>query len=121
VRLDTQPLRQQRLTGLISDAGTVWTLYRHVTAEGGTAYLGIGATETYTTGYITGIWAQAGQNEMGLAGGQVPAGQEVLFTREKLSTADKVAYSGASFEVISEPTPAILFGCMYYRNTIKRG
>jgi hypothetical protein len=65
MRLDTQPLRLQRLTGLLSDAGTVWTIFRHVTAQGGTAYLGIGAAEVYTTGYITGIWAQAGQNEMG--------------------------------------------------------
>jgi hypothetical protein len=121
MRLYTQPLRDQRLTGLIADAGSIWTLYRHVTAGGGTAYLGIGAADVFTTGYITGIWAQAGQNEMGLAGGQVAAGQETLYCKERIGTADKLSYSGANFEVVQEPTPAILFGCMYYRNTIKRG
>lgn len=121
MRLTLEPIREQRLTGLIADAGSVWTWYKHVTATGGTAYLGIGAQDVFVTARITGIWAQAGQSEYGAAGGLVPAGQEVVYCREKVGTADRLAYSGATFEVVSEPQPAFLYQTMYYKTTIKRG
>jgi hypothetical protein len=121
MRLYTQPLRQQRMTGLIADAGTVWTWFRYVTATGGTAYAGIGDTPAYTTGYLTGIWAQAGQREQDNPGGQFVVGQETLFCKEKVGTADRLSYSGAQYEVIAEPQPAQLYETMYYKTVIKRG
>ncbi len=122
MRLSLQPLREQRLTGLIADAGTVFDWFHFVTAQGGTAAYGIGATPIYITGHITAIWQQAGQQARNMAGGQMPEGQEVLYCTQKIPTADRLKYGNAVFEVIAEPQPARLMGTdFYWKTVIKRG
>ena len=121
MNLTLDAMREERMTRMIGDAGSVWTWYKHVTAQGGTAYLGIGPSDIFATARITGIWAQAGQNELGLAGGLIPAGQEVLYCVERVGTADRLSWSGANFEVVAEPQPALLFQTMYWKTVLKRG
>jgi hypothetical protein len=121
MRLILQPQRDQRLTGLISDAGTVFSWFHYLTASGGTAAYGIGPTPIYVTGQLTGIWQQAGQKTQNMGGGQLPFGQEVIYCKECVGTADRLTYGNAVFTVVEEPSPARLFGTMYYKVTLKRG
>lgn len=122
MRLTLQPLREQRLTGLLADAGTVFTYFHFVTAENGTAAYGIGATPIYVTGHITAMWQQAGENAQNMAGGQMPVGTETIYCRERIDTADRLSYGNAIFEVVSEPLPARLMGLDFcWKTTIKRG
>jgi hypothetical protein len=122
MRLTLQPLREQRLTGLFFDAGTPFIWYHFITAENGTAAYGIGPTPYYVTGRITAMWQQAGQNVQNMAGGQLPVGQEVIYCREKIPTADRLSYAGGTYEVVAEPQPARLMGTDFcWKTVIKRG
>jgi hypothetical protein len=68
------------------------------------------------------MWQQAGQNEQNMAGGQMPVGQETLYTREKIEREDKLTYAGGTYEVIAEPQPARLMGLDFcWKTVIKRG
>ncbi len=121
MNLSLRPGIESRMARLFDDAGLTFTWYRFVQVTGATASYGMGGTPQYATGYVTGIWADPSKQRFWQQpGGVTVAGQETLYLRAKVGTADVLAYSGQEFGVEGEPFPAQLFGVMYYRTPVKR-
>lgn len=121
----TQSLRQIRLDRIpqfFEDAGTVFTHYVYVTANTGTPAYGLGNTPVWATGQLTGIWAAQGKGqEQGMAGGQVVAGDEIIYTMAHVGTADKLVYGSQTFEVVSEPWEVKHGESLYWAIGLRRG
>lgn len=121
----TQALRQQRLDRIpqfMDDAGSVFQWYVYVTANAGTAAYGIGNVPVYATAQLTGIWAAQGKGrEEQMAGGQVVAGDEVIYTQAHVGTADKLKYGSQAYEVVSEPWEVKHGETLYRAVGLRRG
>jgi hypothetical protein len=116
------PWRKETVKGLIENAGHIFTWYKWASAGTGNPAYGQGKIQYYVTGEMTGIWGQPGTvGFQPMAGGQVVEGGQVVFSLSKPTTADKLAYSGRTFEVIADPWMANINGVMYWRIEVKVG
>ena len=116
--------RLRQATALMQDAGVLFTWYRYLETTGANAAAGLGGTKLYATGYITGVWqlyeryrSTEGRQSVGV----IPAGQLAIMTMHPVSTADKLEYDGATYEVTEETWPMVLQGNLFYRVGLKRG
>lgn len=116
------PYRQSSVTALFEDASHVFLWYKWVSAGTGDPAHGIGKQTFFVTGHMTGIWGNPGKVDFQpQAGGQTIAGGQVIFSTSKPATADRLAYEGRAFVIVSDPWKATINGTMYWRIEVKAG
>lgn len=112
---------REQMSGLLRNAGMTATWRQFNSGSANLAEYGMHTAQTYVSRTVTGLFTPLDIRETNTPGGQYMVGDVWCTTVLPMGRRDELQYLGARWQVVSDASPAPLFGTALYRSVIRRG